>query len=230
MDFSELGLTKNETKAYKTLLKLGKTSASKISTESDVAYGRIYDVLASLESKGLVKVIPEKTKKFMPADPKQLQEVIKNKKQKLDELGKEILEMKTIYDTHEDEPVQIVRGQKNFYKLLREVKSSKEREFNIKHTFNYFPENVRNVKHMIKNKVDYKVIGRIDKETENNIKKWKKITPNIKPINNEGVAMSMMDGEKLLLVLIKSNVIMLIKDKPFIKLMEELFQCYYEHN
>ncbi|MBW3022798.1 helix-turn-helix domain-containing protein, partial [Candidatus Woesearchaeota archaeon] len=49
MDLKELGLTENEAKAYETLLRLGKTSASHISKESGVPYGRIYNVLSSLE-------------------------------------------------------------------------------------------------------------------------------------------------------------------------------------
>jgi len=69
MDLSELGLTQNETKAYETLLHKGKSTAAELSKDSGVVYGRIYDVLASLESKGLIKIIPEKTKKFVPSDP-----------------------------------------------------------------------------------------------------------------------------------------------------------------
>ena len=51
------------------VLKLGKAGASEISKESGVPYSRIYDVLASLEHKGLVKIIPEKGKKFIRATP-----------------------------------------------------------------------------------------------------------------------------------------------------------------
>ena len=88
MDLTEIGLTQNEAKAYETLLRLGKTTAAYISKESGVPYGRIYDVLASLEAKGLVKVIPEKTRKYVPSDPQFLHEYIEKRKKQFNEIEK----------------------------------------------------------------------------------------------------------------------------------------------
>ena len=65
--FYELGLSQNEGKVYLTLVEFGKLSANDLSGKSGVPYGRIYDVLESLKNKGLVVVVPEKTKKFIPA-------------------------------------------------------------------------------------------------------------------------------------------------------------------
>ena len=62
------------------------------------------------------------------------------------------------------------------------------------------------------------------------IEKWKKIDPNIKKIDNEGVAMSILDDEEIMIAMIKSNTIMLIKDKPFVKIMRVLFENYYNKN
>ncbi|MDD5331784.1 MAG: helix-turn-helix domain-containing protein [Candidatus Nanoarchaeia archaeon] len=227
MDFSELGLTKNELKAYEALLKMGKSTASQISQHSGVVYGRIYDTLASLESKGLISVVPDKTKMFIPSDPQKLHDFITKRKASLTSLEEEIIKMKTLYEKHEIEPIQIIRGKNNFYKLVREMKDAKKSEYSIKYSFEFNPEFVRRIKEYKHKKIDYRVIGRFDEETKENIEKWKKIHFNIQPIENEGVAMSLVDEDLLMITMIKSNTSILIRDKPFIKIMKEFFITYY---
>ena len=72
INFEELGLTKNESKVYQTLVEFGKMSSTQVSSKSGAPYGRIYDVLGSLIKKGLVRVIPDKTKKFIASSPQEL--------------------------------------------------------------------------------------------------------------------------------------------------------------
>lgn len=55
VDFTDLGLQSYQDKVYRTLVDLGAASAQEIAEQSDVPRGRIYDVLASLESEGLVR-------------------------------------------------------------------------------------------------------------------------------------------------------------------------------
>lgn len=228
MDFRKLDLTENEGKAYETLLKIGKSSASQISKESSVPYGRIYDILASLERKNLVKVVPEKTKKFVPSDPQQLKEYISLKKKELDEVEREIIEYKAVYERHEKEPIEIVKGKNNFYKLVREMKKPQKYEYNVKYEFDLNPEFMREAEFLIKKSGDFKTLGRIDSETEKNVRMWRTISKNIKAIENEGVALSIVDDEQIMITLIKSNTNLLIRDKPFIKLIKEFFLNYYK--
>ena len=77
MDFESIGLNKNESKAFNALVKLGKSSAGDISRNSGVSDKKVYKILESLERKGLVRMIPEKTKMFVPEDPKALKKIIK---------------------------------------------------------------------------------------------------------------------------------------------------------
>ncbi|MFC7167523.1 TrmB family transcriptional regulator [Halospeciosus flavus] len=51
----DLGLSEYESQAYESLLGLGSATAKELSDESGVPMGRIYDVLGSLESAGLVR-------------------------------------------------------------------------------------------------------------------------------------------------------------------------------
>lgn len=227
MDFQELGLSKNESAVYETMLRLGKTSASHISKEASVTYGRIYEILGSLEEKGLVKIIPEKTKQFMPADPNNLKELIKAKQEKLVKLNEEVEKLKEVYNNHEKEVVEIVKGKRNFFKILKNLKKAESYQYGIKYNFSTLPEAFKIVNQALKKGVDYKVVGRFDEETKNEIKEWKKIVKEIKPIENDGVAMSIVDDEELMIVMVKSNTIMTIKDEATVKMMKILFEAYY---
>ncbi len=227
-DLSEIGLAKNEAKAFEAVLKLGKAGASEISKESGVPYSRIYDVLASLEHKGLVKIIPEKGKKFTPGDPSSLKKLIDEKKQSLDALDKDIERLKIMYEKAEKEPVEMAMGKKNFYKIEQEMPKPKKCEYNIKYTSEYQPVWAREEKVYLKKGIDIRGLARTDSETLPNIQKWLKVNKKIKQIENDGVAISIRDDSAIMLTLIKSNVTMLIRDKPFIALMKELFLKYYE--
>jgi sugar-specific transcriptional regulator TrmB len=50
----KIGLTKNETKVYLALLKIGTSKVGEILKESKLNSGKIYEVINSLEQKGLV--------------------------------------------------------------------------------------------------------------------------------------------------------------------------------
>ncbi len=228
MNLRELGLTEYEAKAYEALIKLVKATASQIAAEADVSYGRIYEVLTSLERKGLVKIIPEKTKKFIASDPENLMKLVEAKKAELDKIKEDIKKLEKLYASKEEEPVIITRGKKAFYKIERELPKPKKSEYNIKYTAEYQPVWVREKRESLKKGVIIKELVRFDRETENNIKKWLEIHKNIKKIENEGIAMSIIDDSVMMLALIKSNTTLLIKDKSFIKLMKDLFLTKYK--
>jgi sugar-specific transcriptional regulator TrmB len=227
MDFKELGLTANETKVYEVMLRLGKATAGHICKESQVPYGRIYTVLASLEEKGLIRVIPEETKKYVASDPEKLHEIIDNRIKNLMEIDSKVKELKKIYEEHDVEPVILAKGKSNFYKINKEAKDPQKYGYNIKYSFQPNPIWMRHRKERISKGVDVKDIGRFDKETKAAIKEWKTISKEIKPIENEGVAIGITDDEEVTIGLIKSNTTMLIRDKAFAKVMRQLFVKYY---
>src|SRR3989338_11617018 len=104
-EFSELGLTKNEGKVYEILIKFGKLSAAEVSKNSGVPYGRIYDVLGTLVHRGLVVVVPEKTKKFVPSDPANLLSFIEAKEKIISKAKERVKEMKKFYEIKTKNPV-----------------------------------------------------------------------------------------------------------------------------
>jgi sugar-specific transcriptional regulator TrmB len=228
MDFQDLGLTANESKAYETSLRLGMTTASHISKESGVPYGRIYTVLATLEEKGLVRTVPEETKKYVASNPDRLHEIVKERIKGLEEMEKKVSELKDIYTKNPQEPVIIAKGKNNFYKITKEEIKAKRYSYSVKYTFEPHPRFLRSSKEHLKKGIEVKDIGRFDDETRNALKIWGKVHKNIKPIQNDGIAMSIQDDIEVMIALIKSNTTMLINDAPFAKLMKVLFLSYYE--
>ena len=196
MDFKLLGLSEYESRTYTAVVKLGRSKASDIAREGNISYGKIYDVLASLEHKGLVAMIPEKTRVFVASNPDNLMKLINKKEEQISKTKKEIADLKQIYSESKEDAVLVLRGKRNFYKINSYVSKSKKYEYVIKYNFEYRPEFIRGVTRQLRNKQDYKVIGRFNKETVENISKWekdlkeKKLPLKIKPIKNDGVAMS----------------------------------------
>ncbi len=218
-----------EEKAYDALVRIGKSSASKISRESGVSYGKIYEVLASLERKGLVLVVPEKTKMFAATDPSNLMKLVDEKEKQLKQLRENVKELKQVYEIHDEEVVQVAKGKRNFYKIIRQKDRPKEFSYSIKYTSEYNPEFIRNMKDAQKRGVDVKALVRYDEETKENVDKWLRIIPSYRKIKNKGVAISINESE-MVIALINNNIILSIKDKAFINVMKQLFEAKYENS
>ncbi len=90
----ELGLTQREIKVYLALLELGITTTGPIIKKSGVPNSKIYEILESLQNKGLVSwVIKGKTKYFQASSPRQLLTSLRDKERKVEEVLPQ-LEMK----------------------------------------------------------------------------------------------------------------------------------------
>ena len=229
-ELSELGLTKNEGKAYNILLERGKLSAGEISKFGAVPYSRVYEILASLEQKGLVKIIPEKTKKFVPLNPIELMEIIKKREKNLDKIKNKIKDMEKLYKKKSKRPVILGYGRKAFYKTLKEMKEPEKYNYSIKWTSEYKPDWIGKNKARIKKGIDVKTLARYDKKTEKDIKKWLRTNKKIKKFKNEGVAVDIVDDQEVLISLINSNLTLLVRDKAFAKIMKQLFRESYKNS
>ncbi|MFW5950226.1 MAG: TrmB family transcriptional regulator [archaeon] len=70
VDLRELGLSSYEDRTYRNMLGLGPVSAMEIADASGVPEGRIYDVLDSLEARGLVRAqTHSRPKQFLAVEP-----------------------------------------------------------------------------------------------------------------------------------------------------------------
>jgi sugar-specific transcriptional regulator TrmB len=225
MDISnlrELGLSDQESKIYLALISLGKSSSSQIAAEAKVSYGTIYTILAIMERKGLVKIIPEKTKKFLATTPEDLVKLIEEKEQKLDNLKKQAQELKKRYDLGEQQPIVIAQGKSNFYKLKSEMTPHTKRDYSVRPIFDPDPVTWRKMKERKAKGVDYRVIYGPNTDGKSIAKYEKEKIPMIEiPVDN--VVLAIHDDETLI-TLLKKNTTLLVKDKDFSELLAWLYK------
>lgn len=82
----KIGLTKNESIVYQTLLQLGTSKTGEILKKSGLNSGKIYEILESLKVKGLLsESLINNIKYFTAAPPFQILEYIKDKKEELEQ-------------------------------------------------------------------------------------------------------------------------------------------------
>ncbi|MCD6575650.1 MAG: helix-turn-helix domain-containing protein [Nanoarchaeota archaeon] len=227
--WSVIGLNKYESAVYDAIVKIGKGTAARIAKTSGVPYGRIYDVLDSLISKNLVRIIPGKPRTYSIANPQIIEKMLKEKEKEFEEIEKEIKKLKRIYESAPEEAVLVATGKRAWYELVRELKSPpKKFSYKIRYTAEYHPEWVREERREIKKGVDVKAFVRYDEETKQNVKKWLKHTKNIRAYPNKGVAFWIAD-DFVLIALIKSNATVLIRDKAFVDMLKHLFEDAYKN-
>lgn len=91
---TELGLSDGEAKVYLALLRLGESQVNKIKTETKMHRTTIYDFLDKLIKKGLVSYIIKNNVKFFSAShPSNLEDLLKDKKERLEEALPNLLKL-----------------------------------------------------------------------------------------------------------------------------------------
>jgi sugar-specific transcriptional regulator TrmB len=111
----DLGFTDGEIKVYSALIKLRKSTITRIIEQSGVSSSKVYLILDKLVSKGLVSYIyVNKVKEFHLADPTNLLDYIKDEKEKLNKIENKtqhiVEDIKTIIGSHVQESAHIYRG------------------------------------------------------------------------------------------------------------------------
>ncbi len=230
MNLELLGLNRYEAACYESLVRFGKASAPAISRDSGVPYGRIYDTLDSLVNKGLAVVVPEKTKKFSPADPAELGKLLTRKEKELQKLRQSISQLKKIYKEAKEEPVEIVKGKRNFYKIIRKLPVSKKSSYMFKFTGEFVPRFVNHTEVHLRSGVDVRHFVKYDSETRKTFEKWKAKFPDLKmkKFEFDKVAGRIVDEELVWFALVESNVNIIIRDSNFARLMKKLFELAWE--
>ena len=127
-ELQEFGLSNTEAKVYLALLELGKSKAGEITKKSAVNRTNVYDALERLIEKGLVSYISENNKKvFEAVSPQRLQEILKDKQ---DKLGKTIEELKARYQkSQKQEDAFIYRGKQGIKSIFEDVLNEKKNLF-----------------------------------------------------------------------------------------------------
>jgi sugar-specific transcriptional regulator TrmB len=226
IDLQEVGLTEQEAKIYLALVGLGKASASQIAAEGQVSYGTIYDVLSHMERKGLVKTVPERTKRFIATDPEHLLQFLKAKEQKLERVKKGVAELKQRYEQEGPQPVVIAQGKANFTKLMKEMAPAQKRSYSVRPIFDPHPEFYRNMREKIAKRIDYRVLYGPN-ANKDAIAKWGKENIPMRAVPFDNIIMS-LDDDEVLLTLLKKNTTIVIRDKDFADMMSWLYLRSFE--
>ncbi len=119
----KLGLNEYESKAYSCLLQKGGLSAVSISRAAGIPRARIYDILASLESKGFVIRSASKQSDFSAVNPtKAFLAISEQKKNELETSLKELSSVAQFLEKHSsdsggfaEESAWLVKGRNNIY-------------------------------------------------------------------------------------------------------------------
>lgn len=130
MDTSKLqnlGLSQNESKCYVSLLQYGSSSANEISRKSGVHRVAVYDALRGLREKGLISQIMKSSKfVFEAANPEKLNEIIKEKEEKLNEAKKVIPDLLDYFQRPlEKQEIHSFKGIPGIRTVLNEMLKSK---------------------------------------------------------------------------------------------------------
>ncbi len=132
--FAKIGLTKQESNVYLSLLELREAQTGKLCKQAKIASSNIYPVLDSLIHKGLASFkVQNNIKVFMPSPLETLNDLISEKQKKLEqereELGKVIMGLKAKEKQKEQKAnYKYFEGLAGIKSMWHEINSSMSRE------------------------------------------------------------------------------------------------------
>ncbi|MBO3768987.1 MAG: helix-turn-helix domain-containing protein [Thermoproteota archaeon] len=138
-ELSEYGLTPNETKVFIQLLKLGPITASEIGRSLGISRTEVYNILTSLQNKGIIEASLDRPAKFsavgfekaldilIDAERKKVMTMEKNK-ETLMEIWKNI-QVPSVLE--EREKLQLLKGVEQIYARISDMLNEAKEEVNI---------------------------------------------------------------------------------------------------
>lgn len=124
-ELEEYGLSQKEIKVYLACLKLGTSTANRISVSTDLRRSTTYDILESLKVKGLIaSFIRDKKHYFQAAEPTDLLELLHQKEVSLKKIMPELEQLKAM--TVEKPKVRLFEGTRGVTAMLEELYQEKE--------------------------------------------------------------------------------------------------------
>ena len=123
----EIGFDEKETQVYLALAKIGETTATKISKETNIERTLVYYIIEKLINKGLVSFkLKNNVKYYSAANPEKILEELKEKELKLKGILPALQTlMKQPYE--EEVKVDIYKGVEGMKAVLNDIFKSKER-------------------------------------------------------------------------------------------------------
>ena len=124
--FKKIGFSDKEAKIYLSLLSLGPSSVRKLAEISEINRGTAYDILKSLQDKGIVSYYNKDTKQYFVAEnPEKLHDLVKKQQDELSsvdsQLEKMISELHALHNKGGDRPVARYYEKNEINKILEDV-------------------------------------------------------------------------------------------------------------
>jgi len=121
----KLGLDEKEIQVYLSLLRLGNTTASFVSRETNIDRATSYRYLDSLISKGLVSyVIKNNIKYFQAAHPEKILKDLKEKEKEYKKILPELIEISSL--PKEDTTAEVYKGKEGLKTVLHNILKNKQ--------------------------------------------------------------------------------------------------------
>lgn len=125
----KIGFSDKEAQLYLSLLRLGPSSVRRLAEVSGLNRGTAYDLLKSLQEKGVVSFYDKESKQhFVAENPEKLFTVLKQQAEDLQqadqELGKLVPELQALYHKGGERPIARYFGKKDLNLVLEDVLST----------------------------------------------------------------------------------------------------------
>lgn len=189
------GLTGYEVKAYITLLRLGISTAEKLSEIGNIPLPRVYDTMEELQRKGFILVSKTRPKKFKPIPPKkslkhfinikkgQFEKRIKDLKSDIKKVEKAFSKIQPIELSEKEWTIWSARKRRNIGEILDKQKDMAKKEILIfSGDMSWISETSHIIKGVIKRGIKIRAIVHDpqSKESLKNIETAKKLKINVK--------------------------------------------------
>ena len=230
----QIGLTKNQSLVYISLLKLGSTTAQNIIKESEMHRSRVYDSLERLQDLGLVSFVVKDFKKyFQAANPEKLLNYLDEKKEIVNQI---IPELKKLEGMKKEEiNASIYKGKEGIKTIHSEMlKEGKEvyvlgAKGMIFKELPYFIPNFE--KERIKKKIKFTLIydKKEIKDFEKDIIKRRLFGGKSLPVGFESNSVVNIFGSKVVIVLWKEyHRVLMIDNKEVADSFRKWFEFMYK--
>lgn len=203
----KVGLTKNQTKIYVSLLKLGEATAQQIMKEAELHRSRVYDGLERLQEQGIVSsVIKDFKKYFQAVDPERLLGYLEEKKQTLKSIIPDLNNLKGM--KKEEINSSIYKGKEGLKTIHSEILKQNEDIYVlgakglIFEELKYFMPNFENQR--LKKKLKFICLWD-NKESEKKAKNRKLIRGRVLPEGYSSKGVVNIFGDKVAIVLWKEK-------------------------
>jgi len=236
-ELNEIGLSKNESKVYLTLLRLGSASVGRITEGSGVHRRNVYDAIERLMKKGLIgHVLKGKIKYFEAANPKCLLNILEEEKMSLEKKMKNINSilpgLLSIHGSKERENVIIYKGVKGVKTILEDILKTKKTNHvlgahkppkQIQNYLNNFHR--KRVKMGVKDRL---LFDRADIERAKTLSKMPFTEIKFLPKSNESNTAINIYGDKVAIIMWSEPIGILIENKEVAKSFREYFNLLWK--